>query len=220
MIADFVIHQPDKEDGGIPSPPNRSIIFPALTKAEGVGVIRALLGLAMIGFGILGVWDGVRDLIVPDQKTERPPARQFILTDVDGKRSSNVTLEILHAQLDMLAERGSGDGFHLQILPPVSDREKGELKLISCIYQDKITVIAFFEHSKEGIQVWREEPGQTEDVLRQVLEDRLDFSGWEKCAVAAQISCGKRGGWGCLLLPVPLLFRFLLQLGVSSFRGK
>jgi len=154
--------------------------------AGGIGVIRALLGLAMVGFGILGVWDGVRDLIVPNQKTEKPPARQFILTDVDGKRSSNVTIELLRTQLDLLAERGSGDSFHLQVLPPVFDREKGELKLISCIVQDKITVIAFFEHSKEGVQVWRKEPGQAEDVLRQILEDRLDFSGWEKCAVAAQ----------------------------------
>ncbi len=153
---------------------------------EGIGIIRALLGLAMAVFGMLGVWDGVRDLIVPEKKTEEPPARQFILTDVDGKRSSNVTLEFLRAQLDTLAERGGGASFLLQILPPVLDWEKGELKLISCICQDKITVIAFFEHPGEGVQVWKREPDQAEDVLRQILEDRLDFSGWEKCTFAIQ----------------------------------
>jgi len=150
----------------------------------GIGIIRALLGLAMIGFGIWGVWDGVRDLIAPEKKPEKSPTRQFILTDVDGKRSSNVTVEILRAQLDLLAERSIGDGFHLQILPPVFDQEKGELKLISCILQDKITVIAFFKHSEEEVQVWRKESDRTEDVLRQILEGRLDFSEWEKCTTA------------------------------------
>lgn len=158
-----------------------AIGFSELT--EGIGVVRLLLGLGLTGVGLLGIWDGVRDWIAPDQKPEKPAARQFILTDIHGKRSSNVTMELLRTQLEALAEQGEGASFHLQILPPVSIQERGVLRQISCVYQDKIAMIAFFEQDDEGFQVWRKEPAVAEEVLKQILEDRLDFSGWEKSTV-------------------------------------
>ena len=48
---------------------------------EGIGIVRLLIGLGMAGFGLLGLWDGVRDLIKPDKKSEQVPVSQFILTD-------------------------------------------------------------------------------------------------------------------------------------------
>ena len=30
---------------------------------EGIGIVRFLIGLGLAGFGLLGIWDGVRDLI-------------------------------------------------------------------------------------------------------------------------------------------------------------
>ena len=45
---------------------------------EGIGIVRLLIGLGMAGFGLLGLWDGVR---YPDKKSEQVPVSQFILTD-------------------------------------------------------------------------------------------------------------------------------------------
>ena len=38
---------------------------------EGIGIVRLLIGLGMAGFGLLGIWDGVRDLVGPDKKPEQ-----------------------------------------------------------------------------------------------------------------------------------------------------
>ena len=142
-------------------------------RAEGIGIARAVFGLAIIGVGLLGLWDGLRDWIAPKEKKKNPVVRQFILTDADGKRSSNVTMEILRTQLEILAERGDGASFHLQILPPVPVQEKGELKQITCTAQD---TLAFFENetSEERYQVWRRESECVEEVLRQLLENQFD----------------------------------------------
>lgn len=56
---------------------------------EGIGIVRLLIGLGMAGFGLLGIWDGVRDLVKPDKKPQQEPARQFIITDTSGTRSSS-----------------------------------------------------------------------------------------------------------------------------------
>ena len=47
----------------------------------GLAEVKELIGLGMAGFGLLGLWDGVRDLIKPDKKSEQVPVSQFILTD-------------------------------------------------------------------------------------------------------------------------------------------
>ena len=71
---------------------------------EGIGIVRLLIGIGMAGFGLLGIWDGVRDLVGPDKKSEQSPASQFILTDTSGNRTSNVTVEVLQKQLESLME--------------------------------------------------------------------------------------------------------------------
>ena len=51
---------------------------------EAIGTIRILLGLGMMGFGIYGIWDGIRDMIRPQAKPELRAATQYILTDTSG----------------------------------------------------------------------------------------------------------------------------------------
>ena len=86
---------------------------------EGIGIIRLLLGFGMEGFGLLGIWDGVRDLVKPDKRQKQAPASQFILTDISGNRSSNVTVEALQKQLESLMESDKGGVFKLQVLPDI-----------------------------------------------------------------------------------------------------
>ena len=38
---------------------------------EVIGIVRLLIGIGMAGFGLLGIWDGVRDLVRPDKKRSR-----------------------------------------------------------------------------------------------------------------------------------------------------
>ena len=75
---------------------------------EGIGIIRLLIGLGMAGFGFLGIWDGVRDLVKPDKRQKQAPISQFILTDTSGNRTSNVTVEVLQKQLESLMESDKG----------------------------------------------------------------------------------------------------------------
>ena len=86
---------------------------------EGIGIIRLLLGFGMEGFGLLGIWDGVCDLVKPDKRQKQAPASQFILTDISGNRSSNVTVEVLQKQLESLMESDKGGVFKLQVLPDI-----------------------------------------------------------------------------------------------------
>ena len=155
-------------------------------RAEGIRIARAVFGLVLTGVGLLGLWDGLRDWIAPKKEEKKPPVMQFILTDADGKRSSNVTIEVLRSQLNILTERGGGANFQLQILTPVPVQGKGILRQIFCIYQEKIAMLAFFEDSEEAPQVWRTEPEDAEEVLRAVLEGRLDVSEWEKASIAVR----------------------------------
>ncbi len=101
---------------------------------EGIGIVRLLIGLGMAGFGLLGIWDGVRDLVGPDKKTEQAPDSQFILTDTSGNRTSNVTAEVLQKQMESLMGSDKGGIFKLQILSPFAIQETGNISQIFCMY--------------------------------------------------------------------------------------
>ena len=111
---------------------------------EGLGMVRFLTGLGMAGFGLLGIWDGVRDLISPEKRVKTPPVSQFILTDTSGNKTSLVTPELLQKQLDLLAENEVPKRFTIQLLPPLSTKEHGLLAQILCIYYRNIVLVAFF----------------------------------------------------------------------------
>ncbi|MCI8512740.1 MAG: hypothetical protein HFE83_12250 [Lachnospiraceae bacterium] len=149
---------------------------------EGIGIIRVLLGLGMVCFGLFGIWDGIRDLVRPDKKPENAPATQYILTDRSGNKSSHVTMERLQEQLSGFTEKDIGAKIELQILPPVSIRERGLLKKVSCVQQEAIRLTAFFEGDRGGYRIYREAagPDAAEEWFRQFLSGNMDFSGWEK----------------------------------------
>ena len=154
---------------------------------EGIGIIRLLIGLGMTGFGLFGIWDGVRDLIKPEKKVETPPVRQFILTDISGIKSSHVTPELLRKQMDALVE-SEYKRFSLQILPPLSVGEYSMLKQISCIYQGGIILVAYFEMPKDGYRILQKiiEPDMAEKWLKQLLAGAPDFSGWGDMKINAR----------------------------------
>lgn len=150
--------------------------------AEGIGIIRFLLGLGMVCFGLYGIWDGVRDLGKADKKSKPQLPNQFILTDIAGNRSSNVSGEGLKAQLEHLMENGNGGSFHLQILPPFLIQSQEMLKQVSCTYEeDGVTLMAFFEDAEGRNRISRKsmKPDVAGEWLTQCLSRSLDFSGWE-----------------------------------------
>lgn len=154
---------------------------------EGIGILRLLLGLGMAGFGLFGIWDGVRDLIRPNKKPEKPPVSQFILIDISGNKTSNVTMEQLQEQIKNLVENQEGQSFQIQILPPPSIQKLGKLKKISCIYQDAILLLAFFVGDTGGYWISREctGPDMAEEGFRSFLDGNTDFIGWEKTKIDA-----------------------------------
>ena len=101
---------------------------------EGIGIIRLLLGFGMEGFGLLGIWDGVCDLVKPDKRQKQAPDSQFILTDTSGNRTSNVTAEVLQKQMESLMGSDKGGIFKLQILSPFAIQETGNISQIFCMY--------------------------------------------------------------------------------------
>lgn len=148
---------------------------------EGIGIVRLLIGLGMAGFGLLGIWDGVRDLVKPDKKPQQEPARQFIITDTSGTRSSLVTPEVLREQISILAESEDPKQFDIQILPPLSAGEYGLLKQILCFHHGNIIMAAFFEMPKDGYRIYQKcaEPDMAVGWLKQLSAGNPDFSGWE-----------------------------------------
>lgn len=154
---------------------------------EGIGLIRALIGLGMACLGLYGIWDGVRDYIRPEEGAETPPARQLILTDTSGAKSSNVTPELLRKQMDILVESEDPRRFEIQILPPILAGEYGLLKQISCIYHGNIILVAYLEMPKDGYQILQKsmEPEEAEEWLGRLLAGDADFSGWGTVAPAA-----------------------------------
>lgn len=149
---------------------------------EGIGIIRFLLGLGMAGFGLFGIWDGVRDLVRPNKKPEQAPVSQFVLTDTTGNRSSLVTPELLRKQMDILAESQNYKSFYLQILPPLPvEGFDGRLRHVVCFYRFQIMLAAYFENPKEGYGVYQKstEPDVAVEWLKQLLAGSPDFSEWE-----------------------------------------
>ncbi len=148
---------------------------------EGIGIVRFLIGLGLAGFGLLGIWDGVRDLVRPDKKPEQAPASQFIFTDTSGNRSSLVTPEVLREEIGILAEGEELKRFDIQILPPLPAGEYGRLKQILCVYYGNIILAAFFEMPENRYQIYQKrlEPDVAAEWLKQLLDGSTDFSGWE-----------------------------------------
>ena len=149
---------------------------------EGIGIVRLLIGLGMAGFGLLGIWDGVRDLVGLDKKPEQPPASQFILTDTSGNRTSNVTVEILQKQLESLMESDKGGVFKLQILPPFPVQEIGNISQIFCIFHEVFRLTLFLEESKGGYESYHKsaEFDEAKNWLEKLLIGSADLSGWKK----------------------------------------
>ena len=149
---------------------------------EGIGIVRLLIGLGMAGFGLLGIWDGVRDLVGPDKKSEQSPASQFILTDTSGNRTSNVTVEVLQKQLESLMESDKGGVFKLQILPPFPVQEIGNISQIFCIFHEVFRLTLFLEESKGGYESYHKsaEFDEAKNWLEKLLTGSADLSGWKK----------------------------------------
>ena len=149
---------------------------------NGIGIVRLLIGLGMAGFGLLGIWDGVRDLVKPDKRQKQASASQFILTDTSGNRTSNVTVEVLQKQLESLMESGTGGVFQLQLLPPFAVQETGNISQIFCMYQEVFRLTVFLEESKGGYESYHKsaEFGEAEDWFEKLLIGSADLSGWVK----------------------------------------
>ena len=141
---------------------------------EGIGIVRLLIGLGMAGFGLLGIWDGVRDLVGPDKKSEQSPASQFILTDTSGNRTSNVTVEILQKQLESLMESDKGGVFKLQILLPFPVQEIGNISQIFCIFHEVFRLTLFLEESKGGYESYHK--SAEFDEAKNWLDEHTFFS--------------------------------------------
>ena len=149
---------------------------------EGIGIVRLLLGLGMAGFGFLGIWDGVRDLVRPDKRQKQAPASQFILTDTSGNRSSIVTAEVLQKELENLIERDKGGVFNLQILPPFAVQETGNVSQIFCMYDETFRLTAFLDQSQGGYVSYHKsaELDKAKDWFEKLLSGSADLSGWNK----------------------------------------
>ena len=142
-----------------------------------VGPIRLLVGLGMMGFGLFGVWDGLRDKLCPQEKLPLKTPTQYVLTDDSGSRTSNVTPERIREALGKLREGGS---VHLQFLTPLEIPDWGELRQLSCIAQSAPALLAFFQMADGG---WRLRT-KTMDAevaaewLGNLLTESLESSAW------------------------------------------
>ena len=149
---------------------------------EGIGIVRLLIGLGMTCFGLLGIWDGVRDLVGPDKKPEQAPASQFILTDTSGNRTSNVTAEVLQKQMESLMGSENGGIFKLQILPPFAVQETGNISQIFCMYHQLFGLTVFLDEPKGGYESYHKsaEFDEAKDWFEKLLTGRADLTGWKK----------------------------------------
>lgn len=149
---------------------------------EGIGVIRLLIGIGMAGFGLLGIWDGVRDLVRPDKRQKQAPVSQFILTDTAGNRTSNVTVEVLQRQMESLMESDKGGVIKLQILPPFAVQEIGNVSQIFCMYHQLFRLTVLLDESKGGYESYHKsaELDEAKDWFEKLLTGSADLSGWKK----------------------------------------
>ncbi len=151
-----------------------------------IGWIRSLCGFFMACLGIYGIWDGIGDLVKSKKRTEVKPKSQYILTDVKGKRSSNVNGAVLGTQLDLLTKGGEKAGFTLQVLPPRFVEEAGRLHQISCVYRGNFLLLAFFQSEKKEDRILETcvDRALALELLEGFLEEKLDFSQWNRANVA------------------------------------
>lgn len=150
---------------------------------EGIGIVRLLIGIGMAGFGLLGIWDGVRDLVRPDKKPKQALASQFILTDISGNRTSNVTAEALQKQMESLMGSDKGGVFRLQILPPFAVQEEiGNVSQIFCMYHQRFRLTVFLDESKGGYESYHKsaEFDEAKAWFEKLLTGSADLSGWKK----------------------------------------
>lgn len=149
---------------------------------QGIGLVRFLLGLGMGGFGLFGIWDGVRDCIRPQEKPEQPQTRQFILTDISGNNTSNVTAEVLQKQLKSLMESDKVCVFKLQILPPFAVQETGNVSWVFCLYHEGFRLTAFLDVSDGGYESYHRsaEFDEAKDWFEELLTGSVDLSEWNK----------------------------------------
>ena len=149
---------------------------------EGIGIVRLLIGIGMAGFGLLGIWDGVRDLEGPDKKPEQVSVSQFILTDISGNRSSNVTVETLQKQMESLMGSDKGGVFRLRILPPLAVQEIGNISQIFCMYHQLFGLTVFLDEPKGGYESYHKsaEFDEAKDWFEKLLTGRADLTGWKK----------------------------------------
>lgn len=148
---------------------------------ESAETTRCLLGAACACLGLAAIWDGCRYVLPPRKKREEPSQPgQVILTDVDGKRRSDVSRETLRRQLALLAEQGGS--FSLEILPAPEVPGLGRLERVLCTYEGIPSVSALFV-TDEGVCVALEKSGipaaQAEELFLRILDGTVDFSGWE-----------------------------------------
>ena len=149
---------------------------------EVIGIVRLLIGIGMAGFGLLGIWDGVRDLVRPDKKKEQASDSQFILTDTSGNRTSNVTAEVLQKQMESLMGSDKGGVFKLELLPPFAIQEIGNISQIFCMYYEAFRLTAFLEVSEGGYESYHKsaELDEARDWFEKLLTGSAALSGWEK----------------------------------------
>lgn len=158
-----------------------------------IGPVRILLGLAMIGFGLFGIWDGIRDVIRPQVKPKPSPPAQYVLTDSSGNRTSNVTVEMLREKIGKL---GEGDSFHLQLLTPLEVPEQGALLQVTCVLQPGLIILAFFRTGDGGWTLCGRdiEPEAAAVWFRDMLEGAPEFSGWGTMEEASKSDQADREG--------------------------
>ena len=142
---------------------------------------RRLLGIVFTCLGLAALGDGCRDFLTPRKKQKEPSQpRQAILTDVDGKRRSDVSREALREQLSLLAERGAT--FSLEILPVPEVTGLGWMERVLCAQEGTLRVSALFV-TGEGACIALERSGlpmdRAEAVLAGILDGTEAFAGWE-----------------------------------------
>ena len=148
----------------------------------GMGVVRCIVGFALVSFGLYGIWDGIRDLVKPQRDAGWIQTNQFILTDAEGRRSSSVSREVLREQLIALAKKEEDADISLQILPPVWIQGVGRLIQISYLYGEFPRLVAFFESTDGGYTIRQKEADLSlaEVFMEQFLIGSPDFSYWEE----------------------------------------
>lgn len=142
---------------------------------------RRLLGIVFTCLGLAALGDGCRDFLTPRKKQIEPSQpRQAILTDVDGKRRSDVSREALREQLSLLAERGAS--FSLELLPVPEVPDLGWMERVLCAWEETLRVSALLV-TGEGACIALERSGlpmdRAEAVLAGILDGTEDFAGWE-----------------------------------------